>query len=84
MAEGGSVVINGRDVAKSEQAAHQIDASNKRVLVRTGDVALPATGEALVKASSLLQARVRFKNEGRRVLSVSRSGIVGRPQEKRC
>jgi NAD(P)-dependent dehydrogenase (short-subunit alcohol dehydrogenase family) len=66
VAEGGSVVISGRDVAKAEAAAHEIDATGKRVAVHTGDVALPATGEAVVKAAlerfSLLY--VLFNNAG--------------------
>ena len=49
--EGGSVVINGRDTAKAEVAAREIDATGKRVAVRAGDIALPATGEAVVKTA---------------------------------
>ena len=37
VAEGGSVVINGRDAAKAEAAAREIDATGKRVAVRAGD-----------------------------------------------
>jgi NAD(P)-dependent dehydrogenase (short-subunit alcohol dehydrogenase family) len=51
VAEGGSVVINGRDEAKTEAAANVIDPSGKRVAVHVGDVATPATGEALVKTA---------------------------------
>lgn len=51
VAEGGSVVINGRDATKIEQAARRIDPSNKRVAVLAGDVAMPATGVAPVKAA---------------------------------
>src|SRR5260221_754484 len=51
VAEGGSVVVNGRDAAKTEAAARQIDASGKRAVAYVGDVALPATGEALVKTT---------------------------------
>ena len=39
VAEGGSVVINGRDVAKAAAAAHEIDPTGKRVAVHIGDVA---------------------------------------------
>jgi NAD(P)-dependent dehydrogenase (short-subunit alcohol dehydrogenase family) len=49
--EGGSVVINGRDRAKAEAAAHQIDPKGKRAVVHIGDIALPATGEAVVKTA---------------------------------
>ena len=51
VAEGGSVVVNGRDVGKTEEAAHQIDPSGKRAVAYVGDVALPTTGEALVKTA---------------------------------
>ena len=51
VAEGGSVVINSRDAAKAEVAAKQIDATGKRVAVHAGDIALPATGEAVVKTA---------------------------------
>jgi NAD(P)-dependent dehydrogenase (short-subunit alcohol dehydrogenase family) len=49
VAEGGSVIVNGRDVAKTKAAVHQIDLSGKRAIACVGDVAVPATGEALVK-----------------------------------
>jgi NAD(P)-dependent dehydrogenase (short-subunit alcohol dehydrogenase family) len=51
VAEGGSIVINGRNAKKTEAAAREIDPSGKRVVAHVGDVALPATGEALVKAA---------------------------------
>ena len=51
LAEGGSVVITGRDRAKAEAAARQIDPKGKRAVVHLGDIALPATGEAVVKAA---------------------------------
>ena len=51
VAEGGSVVINGRDTAKAEVAARGIDATGKRVAVQAGDIALPASGEAVVKTA---------------------------------
>jgi NAD(P)-dependent dehydrogenase (short-subunit alcohol dehydrogenase family) len=51
VAEGGSVVINGRDAAKAEAAAKEIDATGRRVAVHAGDIALPATSEAVVKTA---------------------------------
>jgi NAD(P)-dependent dehydrogenase (short-subunit alcohol dehydrogenase family) len=48
VAEGASVVINGRDLAKLETAANEIDPSGAKVAVSAGDIADPATGEALV------------------------------------
>jgi NAD(P)-dependent dehydrogenase (short-subunit alcohol dehydrogenase family) len=42
VAEGGSVVINGRDRAKAETAARQIDPNGKCAVVHVGDIALPA------------------------------------------
>src|SRR5260370_20716744 len=66
VAEGGSVVVNGRDAAKTEAAARQIDASGKRAVAYVGDVALPATGEALVKTAIDRFGRldVLFNNAG--------------------
>lgn len=66
VAEGGSVVINGRDAAKAEAAARQIDSSGERVAVHVGDVALPATGEAVVKKAVNVFGRldVLFNNAG--------------------
>src|SRR5262252_2720827 len=66
VAEGGSVVINGRDVAKAESAAREIDPTGQRVAVQTGDIALPATGEALVKTALDRFGRldVLFNNAG--------------------
>jgi NAD(P)-dependent dehydrogenase (short-subunit alcohol dehydrogenase family) len=49
--EGGSVVINGRNSAKLESAAREIDPSGKRVAIYTGDVAEPKTSKALVQLS---------------------------------
>jgi NAD(P)-dependent dehydrogenase (short-subunit alcohol dehydrogenase family) len=49
--EGGSVVINGRDAAKAEAAAREIDVTGKRVVVHVGNIALPRTGEAVVKTA---------------------------------
>lgn len=48
VAEGGSVVIGGRDAAKLTAAAEAIDASGDRVAILAGDIAQPATGKALV------------------------------------
>jgi len=50
-AEGGSVVIGGRDSNKLEAAARQIDANGQRVFARAGDIARPETGYALVEAA---------------------------------
>ena len=49
--EGGSVVINGRDGAKAETVAREIDPTGTRVVVHAGDIALPATGEVVVKTA---------------------------------
>src|ERR1700739_2932666 len=64
--EGGSVVVNGREAGKTEAAAHQIDPSGKRAVAYVGDVALPATGEALVKTAIDRFGRldVLFNNAG--------------------
>jgi NAD(P)-dependent dehydrogenase (short-subunit alcohol dehydrogenase family) len=64
--EGGSVIINGRDGAKAEAVAREIDATGKRVAVHAGDIALPATGEALVKTAIDRFGRldVLFNNAG--------------------
>ena len=44
VAEGGKVTINGRDGAKLQAAAHEIDPTGTKVVVMAGDVANPATG----------------------------------------
>src|SRR5258708_21423041 len=49
IAEGGSVVINGRDVTKLNAAALELDPTGKRAVSYAGDVALPKTGDAIVK-----------------------------------
>lgn len=49
--EGAKVAINGRDRAKLEAAAHDIDPSGYSVAVSAGDIADPATGAALVDAA---------------------------------
>jgi NAD(P)-dependent dehydrogenase (short-subunit alcohol dehydrogenase family) len=51
LAEGAFVAINGRDAAKLERAAREIDPSGERVIVSAGDIADPATGAALVRAA---------------------------------
>src|SRR4029077_13071230 len=51
VAEGGSVVINGRNAPKAEAAAREIDPTGTRVAVYAGDISLPATGEALVRTA---------------------------------
>jgi NAD(P)-dependent dehydrogenase (short-subunit alcohol dehydrogenase family) len=51
LAEGARVAINGRDKAKLEQAAREIDASGQKVVVVAGDIASPATGAELVDAA---------------------------------
>jgi NAD(P)-dependent dehydrogenase (short-subunit alcohol dehydrogenase family) len=66
VAEGGSVVINGRDAAKAETAARAIDATGKRVVVHAGDIALAATGAALARTAIDRFGRldVLFNNAG--------------------
>ena len=51
VAEGASVVINGRNAEKLAEAARQIDPSGERVSILAGDIASPATGAALVDAA---------------------------------
>ncbi len=48
VAEGAMVAINGRNQAKLEAAASEIDPSGQKVAVLAGDIAVPATGAALV------------------------------------
>ena len=66
IAEGGSVVINGRDPAKLQVAARAIDPTGKHATVCAGDVALPKTGEAMVKQALDQFGRldVLFNNAG--------------------
>ena len=45
---GAQVVIGGRDTARLEQAANDIDPSGERVRILAGDIALPSTAQALV------------------------------------
>lgn len=51
VAEGAKVVINGRDSAKLQAAAREIDPSGEKVGVLAGDIADPKTGAALVDAA---------------------------------
>jgi NAD(P)-dependent dehydrogenase (short-subunit alcohol dehydrogenase family) len=66
VAEGGSVVINGRDAPKAEAVAREIDPTGKRVAVHAGDIALPPTGEAVVRTATDRFGRldVLFNNAG--------------------
>src|SRR5713226_10694645 len=66
VADGGSVVIIGRDAVKAEAAAKEIDAAGKRAIAHVGDIALPATGEAAVKTAVDRFGRldVLFNNAG--------------------
>jgi NAD(P)-dependent dehydrogenase (short-subunit alcohol dehydrogenase family) len=66
VAEGGSVVINGRDAAKAEAAAREVDPPGNRAVVHIGDIARPATGEAAVKTAIDQFGRldVLFNNAG--------------------
>jgi NAD(P)-dependent dehydrogenase (short-subunit alcohol dehydrogenase family) len=45
---GAQVVIGGRDAARLEQAANDIDPNGERVRILAGDIALPSTAQALV------------------------------------
>jgi NAD(P)-dependent dehydrogenase (short-subunit alcohol dehydrogenase family) len=47
------VVITGRDLAKLEKAATQIDPSGKQVRILAGDIAKPATAKALVELATV-------------------------------
>ena len=51
VAEGGKVVINGRDETKLKTAAADIDASGANVGIYPGDIAQPAVGRELVEAA---------------------------------
>jgi NAD(P)-dependent dehydrogenase (short-subunit alcohol dehydrogenase family) len=64
--EGGLVVVNGRNAAKTETAVKEIDSSGKRAIAYVGDIALPATGDAVVKAALGRFGRldVLFNNAG--------------------
>jgi len=66
VAEGGRVVVNGRNAAKTEAAAKGIDPTGKLAVAQIGDVASPATGEAAVKVALDRFGRldVLFNNAG--------------------
>jgi NAD(P)-dependent dehydrogenase (short-subunit alcohol dehydrogenase family) len=66
VAEGGSVVINGRDGAKLDAAASAIDPSGGRVAVLPGDIAKPQTALALAELAEKLFGGldVLFNNAG--------------------
>ncbi|KNY33502.1 MULTISPECIES: SDR family NAD(P)-dependent oxidoreductase [unclassified Agrobacterium] len=51
IAEGAKVAINGRDLAKLEAAAKDIDPGGKNVVVVAGDIARSETGATLVDAA---------------------------------
>jgi NAD(P)-dependent dehydrogenase (short-subunit alcohol dehydrogenase family) len=51
VAEGGVVVVNGRNAAKTEAALKEIDASGKRAVAHVGDVAQPSAAQAAVKTA---------------------------------
>ncbi len=51
VAEGASVVLNGRNREKLDAAARDIDPSGEKVLTLAGDIADPATVPALVEAA---------------------------------
>ena len=52
VAAGASVVIGGRDASKLAQAARDIDPSGAKVRYHAGDIALPATADALVELAT--------------------------------
>jgi NAD(P)-dependent dehydrogenase (short-subunit alcohol dehydrogenase family) len=64
--EGGLVVVNGRNAAKAEAAVKEIDPPGERAIAHVGDIALPATGDAVVKAALDRFGRldVLFNNAG--------------------
>ncbi len=66
VAEGGRVVINGRDEAKLAAAAKEIDAAGTRVAVHAGDIADPETGRGLVATAVARFGRLDalFNNAG--------------------
>jgi NAD(P)-dependent dehydrogenase (short-subunit alcohol dehydrogenase family) len=66
IAEGGSVVISGRDAAKANAAASEIDHSGTRIAVYAGDIGLAATGAALAKVATDRFGRldILFNNAG--------------------
>ncbi|AMZ74402.1 MULTISPECIES: SDR family NAD(P)-dependent oxidoreductase [Pseudomonas] len=63
---GASVVIGGRDAVKLAQVAQEIDASGQKVRFHAGDIAKPATAQALVDlaASSFGGVDILINNAG--------------------
>lgn len=66
VAEGGSVVINGRDATKTTMAAAEIDPTGARVVAHVGSVAEPITGRRLADVAVQRFGRldVLFNNAG--------------------
>lgn len=48
VAEGAKIVINGRDAAKLQATAQEIDSSGEAVVILAGDIANPSIGAALI------------------------------------
>lgn len=69
VAEGGLVVVNGRDGAKSEATLGEIDPSGKQAVAHVGDIARPETGAAM--------ARTALTRYGRLDVLFSNAGIFG-------
>ena len=69
VAEGGSVVVNGRNAAKTAAAVAEIDPTRQRAMAHVGDIALPAVSEAAVRT-----ALDRF---GRLDILFNNAGIFG-------
>jgi NAD(P)-dependent dehydrogenase (short-subunit alcohol dehydrogenase family) len=65
--EGAKIAINGRNKQKLEAAAKEIDPSGKSVVIAAGDIALPATGQALVELA--------VKSFGRLDILVNNAGV---------
>jgi NAD(P)-dependent dehydrogenase (short-subunit alcohol dehydrogenase family) len=51
IAEGGSVVVNGRNAQKTQASVKDIDPTGDHAIAHVGDIALPSTGKAAVKAA---------------------------------
>jgi NAD(P)-dependent dehydrogenase (short-subunit alcohol dehydrogenase family) len=66
VAEGGLVVVNGRNAAKTEAAVKEIDAFGTRAVAHVGDIAQPSTAQAAVKMALDRFGRVDvlFNNAG--------------------
>lgn len=66
VAEGGAVVINGRDAAKLQKAAASIDPSGQRVAIHPGDIADPSVGRTLIAVAVKRFGRIDalFNNAG--------------------